>query len=91
MISAKDALSILKGETLHNFIADMTAQIANRSEEESKEQSAASSSQQPLTQTAGYTKLEESLMMMTISKLLYLDIGTGKCELQHQLTSESSL
>lgn len=30
-------------------------------------------------------------MMMTISKLLYLDIGTGKCELQHQLTSESSL
>ena len=49
VVSAKDALKSLKGETLNNFITDMIAQIANRkagtgantavAQEESKEES----------------------------------------------------
>ena len=81
VVSANGALEKLRGETLLNFISDMISQVAKRGEE-SKESAqtgaAAATSVTPRsTSTAeelAYGRLEDGLVMMTISKLLYAEL-----------------
>ena len=68
-MSAKDAYSKLKGETLNNFITDMIAQIATRAAEESKA-TEAEAAQESTDEKLAYIMLEDSMMLMTVQKLL---------------------
>ena len=69
LVSAKDAYSKLKGETLNNFITDMIAQIATRAAEESKA-TEAEAAQESTDEKLAYIMLEDSMMLMTVQKLL---------------------
>ena len=69
LVSAKDAPSKLKGETLNNFITDMIAQIATRAAEESKANEA-EAAQEFTDEKFAYIMLEDSMMLMTVQKLL---------------------
>ena len=69
LVSAKDAPSKLKGETLNNFITDMIAQIATRAAEENKA-TEAEAAQESTDEKLAYIMLEDSMMLMTVQKLL---------------------
>lgn len=78
VVSAKGSLEQLKGETLQNFISDMVNHIASHGEEESKvDLNASAVSSSSSRSKHGQTMLEDSLVLMTVQKLLYIDGKTG--------------
>ena len=88
LVSAKDSLSKLKGETLNNFITDMIAQIATRAAEESKANEA-EAAQESTDEKLAYIMLEDSMMLMTVQQLLQRD--AGRSQIWENLATELSI